>query len=180
MLWSQKSIFLPGFLFLCNSVSEISFSSHLTCVRRMISALYGWRNTNPSGFFYNVILQVIQGTEYHFQSLKCSSRGFLPHLWMRKAFAEPVLYRLGSHKREGLLQMTSWHLVKFLWETEIECCSTWQLFFGYVNCKTVSFLQLQSCFLPLLGLCNKWYNALGLSCALNESWPVGGDGKSNT
>lgn len=52
-------------------------------------------------------------------------------------------------------------------------------FFGYVNCETVFFLQLQSCFLPLFCLCNKCYNASGLSCALNESWPVGGDGNSN-
>lgn len=56
------------------------FSFYLTCVRRkMISALHGWRNTNLSGF-YNVILQVTQGTAYHFKTLKCSSRGFLLHL----------------------------------------------------------------------------------------------------
>lgn len=127
--------FFLGFYF-CIIGECLKFCSfYHTCVRRkmILSTLYGWRNTNPSGF-NKCISCVTWETGCHFRYLKCNSHGLLLHLWMLKTFAHQSCVDWSSrkkyHRRETLVQVTSWHLIEFLWQRQKwKCCSAWQLFF---------------------------------------------------
>lgn len=96
LLWSQKSEFFPEILLLFNrSMSEILFTLHHSYVRRKILfTLYGWGNTNPSGFC-SVVLQVTQDVVFHFRSSGCS---LLLDLLMQNTFTDHTCINWASRR----------------------------------------------------------------------------------
>lgn len=186
MLSSQKSEFLLGFLLLYNRrVSEILFFLSHLCEKKDDTIYTLWMEKQihqASIMWFFGELGVL--TACHFRSLKCSSRSLLLHLWMLKTFANQSYVHWASKK--DTIKEGGW----FRWLPGISqnFCGRdgnentvlhGSYFFLLTLITRLFFLQLQSCFLPLFCRCNKWYNASGLSCALNESRPVGGVGNSN-
>lgn len=149
--------------------------------------IYGWGNTNPSGF-YSVVLQITQDVVFHFRSLECSSCSLLLHLLMQRTFINQTCVNGAS--RRGTIKDRGW----FSWFPGISqnFCGRernkntalhgrffvcW-FFFSFVDLIMIimRLLSPASVLFSLFCLCSKCYNSAGLSCALNESGPVGGDG----
>lgn len=88
--------FFPEILLLFNgSMSEILFTLHHSYVRRKILfTLYGWGNTNPSGFC-SVVLQVTQDVVFHFRSSGCS---LLLDLLMQNTFTDHTCINWASRR----------------------------------------------------------------------------------